>query len=230
MVWHTASRFVELLKARRVSESQWRSLVVSLAHAELLEPSSFIYLWCRRCPKIGFTVPTTLSMCDLPPLCPCCGKEAHAISALVPAGPLQDAIFAPDGLLGVAVAWHLQGRQLRFEMSKDIGTTEFDFLVNTRSGPVLLECKMLHTLSGNLKTNILTSRNQLRDHIKALITQGINPYKAACIVNIPHKELQPLLRDISPEMDPEFNSAKGMILSYEHFPKWLEAQLAKARR
>ncbi len=68
MVWRTAARFIELLKARRVSETQWRSIVTGLAQADLLEASSSFYLWCRRCPEVGVTVPTTLTKCD-PPHC-----------------------------------------------------------------------------------------------------------------------------------------------------------------
>jgi hypothetical protein len=225
MAWATASRFVELLRARRVSETQWRSIVVGLADAELLEPSSSIYLWCRRCPEVGFTVPTILTKCDLPPFCPCCGRDAHAIAALVPAGALQDAFFALDGLLGVAVAWHLRKHDFHFEAAKQTGTTELDFLVKTRSGSILLECKMLHSLSANIAANLWSSRNQLRDHIKGLTEQGIKPYKAACIVNIPVRELRSLLQNLSQEAAAEFHNIEGEVISYERFPRWLESQL-----
>jgi len=224
MVWTTASRFIELLRARRVSEGQWRSLIIRLAHAELLEPSLLIYLWCRKCPEVGFTVPTALTKCELPPLCPSCGNEAHAISTLVPAGPLQDAVFAPDGLLGVAVAWHLRKRAFRFEAGKHTGATEFDFLVTTTRGLILLECKMLHSLSHNITANFWSSRNQLRDHIKELVDQGIKIYKAACIVNIPMREFRSLLQSLSREDAAEFHNIVGEVISYERFPTWLESQ------
>ncbi len=227
MVWITASRFVRLLRTRRVSEGQWRALVIALANDELLEPSSCLYLWCRDCPDVGFTVPTILTRCDLPPSCPCCNRQAHSIAALVPAGPLQGAIFAPDGLLGVAVAWHLRKGRFRFEAAKHTGITEFDFLVTTKLGPILLECKMLHALSENLMANLWASRNQLRDHVNALKTQGIMPYKAACIVNIPVRELHSLLKRLSQEAVAEFHNIDGEVISYERFPKWLESQFAK---
>lgn len=225
MVWRTVARFIELLKTRRVSETQWRSIITDLAQADLLEASSSIYLWCRRCPEVGVTVPTTLTKCALPPLCPSCGKEAHTISTLVPAGPLQDAVFTPDGLLGVAVAWHLKKHHFCFEAAKHTGTTEFDFVVTTKRGPILLECKMLHVLSANITSNLWSSRNQLRDHIEETGKQGIRLYKAVCIVNIPARELRSLLQNFSEEAAMEFRNIEGEVISYEHFPKWLEFQV-----
>ncbi len=225
MVWHTVGRFVHLLQARGVTENQWRSIVVDLASCDLLQPSSLIYLWCKRCPEAGFTMATTLTKCDLPPLCPCCGDDAHAVSTFVPAGPLRDTILAHDGLLGVAIAWHLRKRKIRFHAAKHTGATEFDFVVRTRHGPILLDCKMLHVLSENIMANLWSSRNQLRDHITALTAQGSPPLKAACIVNIPKRELRSLLENLS-DAAAEFCNIKGDIISYEQFPKWLESSMA----
>lgn len=229
MVWDTASRFIELLRVRRISETQWRSLIVGLSNCGLLEPSSLIYIWCPRCRGAGFTMATTITECDLPPFCNSCAREAHAIATLLPSGPLCDAMLAPDGLLGVAVAWHLRKNHFRFEAAKHTGTTELDFLVTTSHGSILLECKMLHALSDNLIGNLWSSRNQLRDHINALISQEITPYKAACIVNIPARELRSLLRTLSPEAAAEFRNIRGEIISYDRFPKWLESQCSARR-
>jgi hypothetical protein len=226
MVWHSAGRFVHLLQARGVTENQWRSIVVDLANCNLLQPSSLIYLWCRRCPEAGFTMATSLTKCDLPPICPSCGDDAHAVVTFVPAGPLRDAILAPDGLLGVAIAWHLRERKIRFDSAKHTGATEFDFVVGTKHGPILLECKMLHVLSENIMANLWTSRNQLRDHITALTVQGTPPFKAACIVNIPKRELRSLLANLSDEAADAFCNFRGEVISYEQFPKWLQFSMA----
>ncbi len=83
---------------------------------------------------------------------------------------------------------------------------------------------MLHVLSANITSNLWSSRNQLRDHIEEIGKEGIRLYKAACIVNLPARELRSLLQSLSEEAAIEFHNIEGEVISYEHFPKWLESQ------
>ncbi len=225
MVWECAARFTGLLKARGIAEHQWRNLVVGLWNAGLVTPSSLIYLWCRNCPEIAFSMSTTFTSCELPPWCPSCGRIAHAIGTYTPSGCFRDAMLAPDGMLWVAIAWHLRRKKIRFDVTQHTGGTEFDFLMHAPSGTILLECKMLHILSANLVANLGSARKQLRDHLEVATKHGIKLIKAACIVNFPKRQLRSLLQSLPRNQSLRPAGVPEEIISYEEFPVWVDSNI-----
>jgi hypothetical protein len=225
MTWVTAERFIPLLRRRRVSEAGWRDLLIRLLEADLVAPTGPLYLWCRRCPGVGFTVSSIPLDCNLPPFCPSCGRVAQAVSAFTPVGLLRDATELTDGMLGAAVGWFLRARKIRFKPALQFGGTECDFLLpGGIDGATLLECKMHHisSPSGNIRARLLDSRNQLRDHIKIARTLGVKLSRAACIVNLSTAQLKQTLKDLRPETDNEYVRVGARLLSYEHFSSWAE--------
>jgi hypothetical protein len=223
MAWLTVERFISLLRQRRISEARWQNLLMRLLEADLLGPSSPLYLWCRRCPGVGFTVSTIPLDCNLPPFCPSCGRFAQAISTFTPVGLLREAMSLTDGVLGAAVGWYIRQRHIRFRPALQLGGTEYDFLVRGPRGLILLECKMHQVLSpGKIGARLLGSRTQLRKHIGIAQTASVNLQHAACVVNVEASHLQKTLRQVKPELDAEYKRVGATLLSYEDLPTWLE--------
>jgi len=104
---------VGLLRRRAISESAWRELLLRLIDRGLVAPSASMLLWCRRFPEDGFVASRPFALGTLPPFCPSCGDEAHAIASFMPDGGLLDAMNLKDGLLGAAIGWHLTRRGTR---------------------------------------------------------------------------------------------------------------------
>jgi hypothetical protein len=231
MTWLTVQRFMPLLRMRRVSEVAWRDVLIRLFEADLVTPTGPLYLWCRRCPGVGFTVSSVPLDCNLPPLCPSCGRIAQAVSAFTPIGLLRDAMELTDGLLGAAVGWFLRGRKIRFRPALPLGGTEFDFLLPSALGEAtLLECKMHHVLSPpkNIRAKLLESRNQLRDHINIALKVNVRLKYAACIVNLSAAHLREISKDLHPETDREYARVGARLLSHEHLPHWGERHLRQS--
>ena len=221
----TTERFVALLRMRRLSEDNWRHLLFRLLDANVLWPSVPLYLWCRRCPGVGFTASSMPLDCNLPPFCPSCGREAQALTAYTPIGLLREAMELTDGLLGAAIGWFLHSRKLSPKPALPVGGTECDFIFSSRTGQgeTLVECKMHHVLSPieNIKSKLLRSRKQLLDHISIARDRGRKLSRAVCVVNLSAVQLKAVLRNVSPETDPEYLRVGAQLLSYEQFVGWM---------
>jgi hypothetical protein len=115
-----------------------------------------------------------------------------------------------DGLLGAALGWYLTKRGIPFSHGKIIGGEETDFIVRTRRGLVLIECKMLHAC-GTLKQrrrNLRDAVEQTRQHAQLLADEGHAVYKAVCVLNFTEQELVAL------------DSGTEAIVSFENFMTW----------
>ena len=224
----TITRFLELLRKRRVSESNWGNLLIQLINDELVMPSIPLYLWCRRCPGVGFTVSSLPLDCSLPPFCPSCGRIAQAISTYAPSGLLREAMELTDGLLGAAIGWSLFSRKLAPNPALTLGGTECDFIFPSGSNQeaTLLECKMHHVLSPleNIRKKLLESRNQLRNHIVIARDHGMRLKRAACVVNLSAAQLESAMKGVPRERDEEFSRVGARVISYEHLLRWLDTR------
>ena len=218
VVFRSAQHFVGLLGKRGVSEADWRNLLLLLIDRELVAPYTSLFLWCRKFPEEGFVASSSLLFGALPPLCPSCGKEAHAMGSFAPGGPLRDAMNLKDGILGAAVGWHLTRRAIRFWHSRCEKGTEMDFIPIVGKDHLLIECKVL-SVSVSAKQLARTIRdclNQLDDHLTLLEQQGWRMRGSACVVNLTEADIESLQRSGFP-----IGATGDRLVSYERFSKWL---------
>jgi hypothetical protein len=219
IAFRSALHFSQLLKKRGVSEKAWQDVVMKLVGRELLLPFTPMYLWCKACPEDGFVASLPFSLCPLPPLCPGCGKLAHAIASYRPARGFDTAVRMKDGLLGAAIGWHLAKRKIRFRHSPVVNGTEMDFVVQDLRGSILVECKMLSVAPSDkqLTRTLRDAASQLAEHTEILEKFGSKVVGAVCVVN--SGSLQ--LRRLSTRIDAHFNLER--IISYEEFASWLRS-------
>ena len=218
VVLRSAQHFVGLLRQRGVGEDEWRNLLSLLIDLELVSPYTSLFLWCRKFPEEGFVASSSLLFGALPPLCPSCGKEAHAMGSFAPDGPLRDAMNLKDGLLGAAVGWHLTRRGIRFWHSHCEQGTEMDFIPIVGGEHLLIECKVLSVSvsAKQLARTIRACLKQLDEHLTLLEQQGWRMRGSASVVNLTEADIESLQRSGFP------SSASGnRLVSYERFSKWL---------
>jgi hypothetical protein len=165
VIIRSAQHFVGLRNKRGVSEAVWRVLLMKLIEHDLVAPYTSMFLWCRRFPEVGFVASASLALGVLPPCCPSCGKDAHAMACFLPAAGFDAAMRLKDGLLGAAIGWHLKKHGIRFRHSHCEQGTEFDFIPIVPNGQLLIECKIL-SVSVPAKQLMRT----LRDAVKQLTT------------------------------------------------------------
>jgi hypothetical protein len=184
IAFRSALHFSQLLKKRGVSEKAWQDVVMKLVGRELLLPFTPMYLWCKACPEDGFVASLPFSLCPLPPLCPGCGKLAHAIASYRPARGFDTAVRMKDGLLGAAIGWHLAKRKIRFRHSPVVNGTEMDFVVQDLRGSILVECKMLSVVPSDkqLTRTLRDAASQLAEHTEILEKFGSKVVGAVCVV------------------------------------------------
>lgn len=217
------THFQRLLQLRGVSYQDWGTVVLRLHQDAFLEHAGPLYFWCVRCAETGVFGAVQTSLIDRPLFCCKCGRMVPYVAAFYSAGPLTQALEHHDGLLASALAWHLTQREIAFDDSVKLPDTELDFVLKGRDGRCLMECKMNHLLGPDeaIRSTLYKNRNQLRDHLQIARRQGLAMTHAACVVNVTRSQLDPLLKTMQPETDPEFVGAQGGILSYEDVPAWL---------
>jgi hypothetical protein len=214
----SAHHFVGLLRKRSVAEDSWRDLLVALIKRNFVAPYLPVFLWCRKFPEDGFAASTSLSCGTLPPCCPWCGKDAHAVASFAPSGYLRDAMTLKDGLLGAAVGWHLIRKGISFSHGSCEMGTEMDFVPIIDDGHLLIECKLLSVMvpAKQLLRNVREAVKQLDRHTALLEKQGKKLRGSVCVLNLTHRNLASLWRDGPPVGIPE-----KRVVSYERFSDWL---------
>jgi hypothetical protein len=213
--------FVELLRQRRASETVWRHLLMRLIDRDLVAPSTSMFLWCRRFPEDGFVASAPFAVGGLPPFCPSCGRDAHAMASFAPTRGFRDAMSLKDGLLGAAIGWHLKQRRIRFWHAHCERGTEMDFIVILGGGHVLIECKIL-SVSGPMKQrarNVREAIRQLDEHAALLQTEGWKLRGSACVVNLTEQDLASLQRGGFLA-----SAAESRLVSYQRFRDWLRTE------
>jgi hypothetical protein len=227
VIARSAQHFVGLLRRRGVSETSWRNLLLRLIDRDLVAPYTSMFLWCRRFPHDGFVASASLSLCALPPCCPSCGKEAHALACFAPTGAFHNAIKLKDGLLGAAIGWHLRKRGIRFWHAHCEKNTEMDFIAIVQKGQLLIECKILSVSvpAKQLVRNLREAVKQLDEHAGLLEKQGRKLRGSVCVVNLTDHTLASLRRD-----EPLTGIAENHLVSYERFSDWLRVKIIKQYR
>lgn len=221
IVLRSANQFVRLLKRRAVTENEWRNLLVKLVDLNLVSPNTSVFLWCRKFPRDGFAMSPSFALGVLPPCCPSCGKDAHAMASFAPSGGLFDAMQLKDGVLGAAIGWHLEKRGIRFLHGYCKNGTEMDFIPIMHNGRLLIECKVLGVLSPpkQLARNIRKAIKQLDRHATLLQEQTGELRDSICVVNLTKQNLTALMRSHRAS-----GIARSRLISYEDFPNWLRAR------
>jgi hypothetical protein len=220
LIFRSAEHFVSLLKRRGVKEGEWRHLLLRLIERDLVTPNMSMFLWCRKFPEDGFIASLSLALGTLPPFCPSCRKEAHAMASFVPAGGFLDAMRLKDGLLGAAIGWHLKKLGIDFLHAHCEEGTEIDFIPTIPGGQLLVECKTISVLvpPKQMLRNLREAVGQLDEHRALLERRGWKLRSSVCVVNLTHQDLTFLQRDRSSPGIPE-----NRLVSYERFPAWLRA-------
>jgi hypothetical protein len=220
VIVRSAHRFVALLSKRGVTETAWRNLLLGLIDRDLVAPYTSMFLWCRKFPQDGFVASASLALGALPPCCPSCGKDAHAMASFAPAGGFNSAINLKDGLLGAAIGWHLKKQGIRFWHAHCEKGTELDFIPIVQKGRLLVECKILSVLvpAKQLLRNVREAIKQLDEHAALLQGQGWKLRGSVCVVNLTDQNLAFLRRDESP-----IGIGENRLVSYERFSEWLQA-------
>ena len=221
LTYRSALHFVGLLKRRGISESAWRELLLRLIDRGLVAPSASMLLWCRRFPEDGFVASRPFALGTLPPFCPSCGDEAHAIASFMPDGGLLDAMNLKDGLLGAAIGWHLTRRGTRFWHARCEKGTELDFIAVLKDSIFLIECKILGVAAPmkQVARKLRDAVRQLDDHADLLRSQGWNLAGSVCAVNLADDDLVSLTGRgfLAP-------ATAQRLVSYERFSHWLRSK------
>lgn len=215
---HSVNHFAGLLKKRGVNQTTWRNTVVDLVVRDLLTPYTPMFLWCKRQPSDGFVTSLPFASCPLPPLCPGCGRLAHAIASYKPFGGFALAAELKDGLLGAAIGWHLIKHSIRFRHSHTERGTETDFIVGTRKRCLLIECKMLGVTATakQLDRTLRDAAEQLSLHEALLEETGWTVAESVCVTNLTSQHLKSL-RSTG-------KSKRGKLpglISFDEFTRWL---------
>jgi hypothetical protein len=222
VIIRSARHFMALLRKRHVSETAWRNLLLELIERDLVAPYTSMFLWCRRFPQDGFVASASLALGALPPCCPSCGKEAHAMASFAPFGDFDSAINLKDGLLGAAIGWHLKKRAIPFWHGHCSEGTELDFIPTVNNGQLLIECKILSVLvpAKQLLRNVREAIKQLDQHTALLQRKGWTLRGSACVVNLTEHNLASLRRRGFP-----MGTGEKRLVSYQRFSKWLQAEI-----
>ncbi|MGC2331551.1 MAG: hypothetical protein WA581_08860, partial [Candidatus Acidiferrales bacterium] len=222
VIVRSADHFMRLLKKRGVSETAWRGLLLKLIDRRLVVPCTAMFLWCRKFPEDGFVASASFASGTLPPCCPSCGKDAHAMASFAPSGGLHSAMKLKDGLLGAAVGWHLTRCGIQFRHGHSEEGTEMDFIGVAPEGQLLIECKMLSVLvpAKQLARNVREAVKQLDGHAALLEKQGWKLRGSVCVVNLTDENLAHLGR-----AGFSIGAARNRLVSYERFPAWLRAAI-----
>lgn len=222
LVIRSAHHFVDLLRKRGVDENIWRELLFWLIDHKFVAPYTNMFLWCQKVPRDGFVAALLLALVNLPPYCPACGRDAHAMASFAPHGLLREAMCLKDGLLGAAVGWHLMKKRIQFWHAHCINGTEMDFIAQTQSGLALIECKVLSvsTSPKQLARNVRESVKQLGEHAALLTREGWELRGVICVVNLTNADLASLRRSGFP-----IGSTANRLLSYEDFRTWLRKEI-----
>lgn len=222
LVFRSAQHFIKLLKARRLTETAWQKLLMKLLHRGLVTPVSPMLLWCRKFPQDGFVASAAVASSGIPPFCPVCRKEAHAIAAFTPATELLELFMLKDGLLGAAVGWALKKWGIRFRHAYCVNGTEMDFVVQLQTSAGLVECKALSISvpTKQLLRNLREALKQLNKHESLLQKEGVKLRAAVCVVNLTNQHLTSLRQHSSMHLP------DSRLISYERFSEWLSANVA----
>ena len=219
------AHFQRLLQIRRVSPEHWTEIVLRLYDDRFLEHAGPLYFWCVRCEETGVFGAIQTSLVGPPLFCCKCGREVPYMAAFYSTGAFTQALELHDGMLAAALAWHLTQRAIAFDDSVKLPNAELDFVLKGNAGECLVECKMNHVLcpDDTIRGTLYKSRNQLRDHLQIAKAHGMTICHAACVVNLTRQQLDPFLKTMETERDPEFVRVQGQILSYEDVANWLNA-------
>jgi hypothetical protein len=194
---------------------------MELVGRDLLAPSTPMFLWCKSCPEDGFVASLPFSSCPLPPLCPGCGKWAHAIASYAPAEGFDAAVRLKDGLLGAAVGWHLIKQHIRFWHSHQERGTEMDFIVAFPNGHILVECKMFSAMSADkqLHRTLRDAAQEVDSHAALLEENRWKLRESVCVVNLTKRHLNAMRRAAKIS-----GAVLDRLISYEGFTAWLQSR------
>lgn len=220
--------FKSLLMARKTTEASWRTLLFDLIDKQFAVPAAPVYSWCAHCFSGAMVEFLEGDRFCSPARCPWCDRVLRVLSSFSPSGRLADSMATKDGLLGVAVGWHLRRLGMRFRGAMDIGGAEVDFLIGRKSNTTVLECKMHNVLASEkaLASHVADDGEQLCDHVRRVESAGRRVRRAACIVNLTRPSLRRALNRLRNDSRMRaLGKSGGQIVSFQDFPAWISAQV-----
>lgn len=218
-----AEQFARLLPLLRVKQGHWRQLALDLQEEGHLVAAGPVHAWCTRCSPAGRLV--TVQSGDIVEEvgCTCCGRRLPALGLLRPAGPFAAALQQHDGLLGVAIGWHLRRNGIDFSSSVEIQGAEIDFLVTAGSQPVVIECKMNHKQEDERETvsKLLMNLKQLSEHAGLAQSAGVPVSQALCVVNLPASRVRALRSKVMTQWRGSASTASLQLAGYDEVGQFL---------
>jgi hypothetical protein len=131
-----------LLQVLMLQKREYLELLTEL-HSQKIITNFHSIFWCTSCLDTHIILKTKadLSPHHLKMKCPQCGKSM-AVSAVFDLDELiSDSILSKNGMLGVALAWLLENKQIEYT-TEVYNEHEYDFIIKTPSGALAIECKM----------------------------------------------------------------------------------------
>jgi len=145
MAFHMLAQkqIADLCKISGLSLEDYKSIINDMYTLKLIQCQHTVF-WCQSCqdePQVLKTVseigPSYLKM-----KCLRCGKSMSISSVYRMDELLEECILSKDGLLSVGIAWLLDQKNIEYEASAYGREYEYDFILNTLKGKILLECKV----------------------------------------------------------------------------------------
>lgn len=158
-------------------------------------------LWCEECvdePQV-FKTTSNIDPDRLDMKCPRCRTPMLVCSAYKLNSTLKDCILWKDGLLTVCLGYLFNQKGVKWKYSVQ-GEFENDFIIQTRSGEAVLECKMhllpkdLRSFRGGLEQDV----SRFLQHLEVLEKEGKKVTEAYLVYNY---DLEPYFQEMQEILD-----------------------------
>jgi hypothetical protein len=160
----------ELLQITSLDFDEYTDIIKELYVLKLISNFQTL-LWCEHCldtPQIFITT-SRIDPNHLKMNCLKCKNQMRVSSIYNINSLLKECILFKDGLLAVALGWLFDDHKISWDFSVQ-GKYEDDFILETKNGKVLCECKM-HLIpkdKRSLEGQLVQDLGQLITHVEAL--------------------------------------------------------------
>ena len=175
----------ELLEIPYLDFDEYTGIIKELYVLKLISNFQTL-LWCEHCldtPQI-FVTTSRIDPNHLKMNCLKCKNQMLVSSIYNIDSLLKECILLKDGLLAIALGWLFDDRKISWNFSVQ-GKYEDDFILETKSGKVLCECKM-HLIPKDERSfegQLVQDLGQLITHVEALSKEGVSFNQVYLIYN-----------------------------------------------
>jgi hypothetical protein len=189
---------MELLEITGLDFDEYTDIINELYILKLISNFQTL-LWCEHCLDTlqVFVTTSRIAPGHLKMNCLKCKRQMLVSSIYNIDSLLKECVLLKDGLLAIALGWLFDSLKISWNFSV-LGKYEDDFVLETKNGKVLCECKMHlipkdeRSLEGQLKQDLY----QLVTHVEALLKEGIPLNQVYLIYNYDLREYSEELQRI----------------------------------